>query len=263
MGPFAIVSLWDVLKAYAEDFVAISAITTRLREACVYVPPEDNTYTPKATAAFMDHVEALREITDKHGLAVSSKALARIETVISEGVPKLILIQRLDHFREVFEDELSAISLYQVPHDLVGFLNPETPLFGAGVEKAFPKAAEDIAEAGRCLALGLPTAAVFHLMRTLELAVQVMSRKLGIKNTEREWGKLLSDLHGKIGDMSKGEKRNRWSEIHANLYHVKQAWRNDVMHPKKTYTEAQAREVFEAMRVFMVGLADLAAPRSR
>jgi hypothetical protein len=94
-------------------------------------------------------------------------------------------------------------------------------------------------------------------MRAMEAAVQRLSAELGIRNINREWGKLLSDIGGKIENMPKGEKRDDWSQVHANLYHVKQAWRNDTMHPKATYTEEEAREVFEAMKAFMRKLASL------
>ena len=78
-----------------------------------------------------------------------------------------------------------------------------------------------------------------------------------MRHPDREWGKLLSDIDAKIEQMPKGDMRNAWSECHANLYHVKQAWRHGTMHPKETYTPDQAKEVFQAVRVFMIQLATL------
>ncbi len=57
--------------------------------------------------------------------------------------------------------------------------------------------------------------------------------------------------------MPRGEQRDEWSGRHVNLYHVKQAWRNSTMHPKETCTSEQAKEVFDAVRVFMRQLATL------
>ena len=37
-----------------------------------------------------------------------------------------------------------------------------------------------------------------------------------------------------------------YSAIHANLYHVKIAWRNETMHPKATYDEGEALNVINA-----------------
>jgi HEPN domain-containing protein len=130
-------------------------------------------------------------------------------------------------------------------------------LFGDGVDSKFPSTKEDIENAGKCIGVGQDTAAVFHIMRAMEAAVAELSRKLSITNTEREWGKLLSDIHKKIEQMPRGSERNAWSECHANLYHVKQAWRNQTMHPKATYTQEQAKEIFQTTRVFMSQLATL------
>ena len=130
--------------------------------------------------------------------------------------------------------------------------------FGAGVDDAFPKAAEEISEAAKCLALQRHTACVFHLMRAMELAVARLAEAIGTgKPTDKEWGKILSDIGQAIEALPKGSERDRWSESHSHLYHVKQAWRNDTMHPKKTYSEEQSQAVFDAVRSFFMHLAPL------
>lgn len=98
---------------------------------------------------------------------------------------------------------------------------------------------------------------VFHLMRAMEAAVKALALRVGAAHVEKEWGKLLSDISTAIEAMPKGAERDRWSESHSHLYHVKQAWRNDTMHPKKTYTEEEARTVYQAVRSFMTHLASL------
>lgn len=119
------------------------------------------------------------------------------------------------------------------------------------VLKIFPTLATDVSEASRCFALGRYTATVFHLMRVMELTVRALSKKLQIKNVERSWGNLLSDVARAVEAMPKGEARDEWSEALSLLYHVKQAWRNDVMHPKQTYTEEEAIEVLDATKSFV------------
>jgi HEPN domain-containing protein len=120
-----------------------------------------------------------------------------------------------------------------------------------------PNLTDDVGEASRCFAFGRYSAAMFHTMRALELAVQALSAKLGIHNVEREWGKLLSDIGKAIEKMPTSKERNQWSEAHTLLYHVKQAWRNEVMHPKQTYTEEEAAEVIGASKSFCRHLANL------
>ncbi|MBS0234399.1 MAG: hypothetical protein JSR99_13050 [Proteobacteria bacterium] len=127
----------------------------------------------------------------------------------------------------------------------------------AFLAEKFSESAYDLESASRCLALEQGTASVLHLMRAMESAVQKLAAKLGVGKVEKEWGKLLSDIGGKIELMPKGDSRDGWSEVHANLYHVKQAWRNKTMHPLEKYTPDEASEVFEACKVFMRHLAAL------
>lgn len=137
------------------------------------------------------------------------------------------------------------------------YLDGDLEPFGCEVSDTFPLSSDDISESAKCLALERWTAAVFHLMRAMESTVQRLASCIGVVNVDREWGKLLSDISKKIEEMPKSGRRNQWSQSHAHLYHVKQAWRNDTMHPKATYTEEQASEVFTAVGSFMRHLAPL------
>ena len=139
------------------------------------------------------------------------------------------------------------------------YLQSSEPPFGRAVDDAFPKAAGEISEAAICLAFQRPTATVFHLMRAMELAVQRLADTLGVTKIEKEWGKLLAEIGGTIEAMPKGKERDTWSSLHSHLYHVKQSWRNDTMHPKTTYTETEAEAVFAAVKTFMVELVPMLA----
>jgi HEPN domain-containing protein len=160
----------------------------------------------------------------------------------------------LHDLRSRLDDELNEEQFLHVPAYLLKYYSA-LDLFGLEIAEAFISLNEDLENAGKCLAVGQPTACIFHLMRAMEGAVQALCVKLSITNVEREWGKLLSDLHKAIEQMPKSPGRDEWSQVHANLYHVKQAWRNDTMHPKQTYTSEQAEEIFEAVRIFLRQLA--------
>jgi HEPN domain-containing protein len=154
-----------------------------------------------------------------------------------------------------FAHEMGARSVFALSSENASLVNDPGPLFGQAVADAFPLAAEDISEAGKCLGLGRHTAAVFHLMRSMEVAVQALASALGVVNIERAWGVLLSDMRTAIEALPKGARRVQFSEAASNLYHVKEAWRNDTMHPKKTYTEEEATAVYRAVQSFMTHLA--------
>jgi hypothetical protein len=159
------------------------------------------------------------------------------------------------------KDELNSEYYFHLDQRDVSFYLTKEP-FGQAVSHKFALACEDIEEAGKCLALQQSTACVFHLMRAMEVVVKRLGKRLKVKNVEKEWGKILSDIGNAISQMPKGtererKKRNNWSEAHVNLYHVKQAWRNDTMHPKQTYTRDEALKVYEATRTFISHLAEL------
>ena len=165
------------------------------------------------------------------------------------------LAQCLESTRINFLIQMNSKLVLVVGSRFADFIKSDDPPYGREVDDAFPKAASEISEAAKCLAFNRPTACVFHLMRAMELAVQKLAERLGKTNIEKEWGKLLSDIAKEIEAMPKGTGRDEWSTIHTHLYHVKQAWRNDTMHPKTTYTEAEAEGVFAAVKTFMIELA--------
>jgi hypothetical protein len=165
----------------------------------------------------------------------------------------------LDSIRTNFLIQMNSklVLVFDTGH--VEYLRTNEPPFGREVDDAFPKASGEIWEAAMCLAFQRPTATVFHLMRAMELAVQRLAVTLGVTKIEKEWGKLLADIGRAIEAMPKGKERDTWSSIHSHLYHVKQSWRNDTMHPKTTYTEAESEAVFAAVKTFMVELVPMLA----
>lgn len=151
--------------------------------------------------------------------------------------------------RQRIRDELEDTSLFGLSPGAAGYYREPQEIFGDKVCEKFWS--EDLEEASKCLAFGRATASVFHLMRAMEVAVQNLGSNAGVPDVNKEWGKILSDLQSKISAMEKGPVRNQWSECHVNLYHVKQAWRNETMHPKSTYTTDQAKEVLQTVKVFL------------
>ena len=160
----------------------------------------------------------------------------------------------LDSVRINFLVQMNSKLVLVYGSRFANFIKSDDPPYGREVDDAFPKASGEISEAAKCLAFQRPTACVFHLMRAMELAVQKLAECLRIDNIEKEWGKLLSEIAKVIEQMPKGQGRDAWSGVLTHLYHVKQAWRNDTMHPKTTYTEAEAETVFAAVKSFMVEL---------
>jgi hypothetical protein len=144
--------------------------------------------------------------------------------------------------------------------------------FGTEVYFEFPEAEFDISEAGRCISLDRPTAAVFHLMRVMEAGVQRFAKKLGVSlskmtkagptSREKAWNELIRDLRSKINARSEKSARSRamkegYSAICNHLDGVRLAWRNPTMHPKASYEPHEAREIYGHVKTFMRSFAEM------
>jgi hypothetical protein len=122
---------------------------------------------------------------------------------------------------------------------------------------AFRTTIDDTQEAGKCLALGRPTASVMHLMRVLEVGLRAMATSLEVNG--REWGELLQNIEAElkrrrtVSPMPPGwpEVRQFYSEAATQFRYFKDAWRNEAMHARSQYTVAEAAEIYGAVRAFM------------
>lgn len=251
--PGGVWSAWDMLKAHAAAFLKlVSVLQTmeRMRDA----KTEAREPLFKFVSELLPAVSVFAEEFKWRSVAAQVTRTRALLDQASTDPPAVATA--LAALRERIEDELNDCLMWFVDPALAPY-EQAREMFGLEVAAKLPNSMEDIESAGTCLCLSQATACVFHLMRAMEGAVGALCTSLGIPNPDRVWGQLLSDLDAKIGQMPKGAARTEWSAVRANLYHVKEAWRNDTMHPKQTYTVEQAKEVFEATKVFMRQLAGL------
>ena len=152
--------------------------------------------------------------------------------------------------------EMSTVKFFYMPNEQADFYNKEE-LFGKVVNAKFSSIRYDMVEAGNCLAMGRGTACVFHLMRIMEVGVQEFGRKLGVALVnEKNWQNILDELNKAIRTLpQKAAGTVEMSQASANLYAVKLAWRNEVMHPNDKYTLEEAKNVLRQVKLFMEQLA--------
>ncbi len=127
------------------------------------------------------------------------------------------------------------------------------------VSTAFPPAAEDIAESGKCLACGRSTACVMHLGRVMEVGLKALASELTI-GQQNDWGRYLKSIDDSLKDRFKtAGARSADEQFFAAAWDtfdaVRRAWRNPTMHVDKTYTVEHAEEILVAVRSFMRHLA--------
>jgi hypothetical protein len=170
-----------------------------------------------------------------------------------------INISSLDANLRSVKDAISRdcfkLTFVQVVSSLTDYLNKDS-LFGDAVKDCFPSASEDIKNAGNCLAVELPTAAVFHLMCVVEWGLRAFAIDLGLievligrKNNKTkpieyaQWEQILNQLSDKI--KVKIESIADWSQKqHAQEFYYtakeefeafRHAWRIHVMHAHRSY----------------------------
>lgn len=119
-----------------------------------------------------------------------------IETLKSETDPGQIVSVLDDLRRRLLDQGELMVSLWLSPTERERY-EPREPLFGTEFESQFSTSGLfELDEAAKCLALGRATAAVFHLMRLMEIAVRAVARCLGIPDpirpADRGWGVVQS-----------------------------------------------------------------------
>ena len=155
--------------------------------------------------------------------AVSQKA-KEFETVMANEMPGLAIYSVFQH--GIFStDDLITHADHHIPEKLRG---PITD-----------KAKKDIAEAGRCLAFELPTAAAFHMWRALETVMDryyfaLTGKSFEDANITRNWGEYIKALR----EVGADEK------ITVFLDHIRAEYRNPISHPSETLESDDAFTLF-------------------
>ena len=165
---------------------------------------------------------------------------------------------RLEHVSSTIHSELeSKAFFYMPPEQKIYYDKPE--LFGSAFTQKFPQLQFDLVESANCYALGRGTACVFHLMRMMEVGVRSFGNKLGVQLTDtKNWQHILDEANRAIKLLpAKRPDAVSLNQVAANLYSVKVAWRNEVMHPNDTYTLEEAENLIRQVKLFLTNLADM------
>ena len=110
---------------------------------------------------------------------------------------------RLEEIRNTLKRELSLLKIFVLEAKAQTYFEPKAPHFGEVFGVKFQTAGVfEVDEAAKCIALSRPTAAVFHLMRVMEIGIRAVARCLGIpdpiKPAERNWGHILKAVKDEL-----------------------------------------------------------------
>jgi hypothetical protein len=176
---------------------------------------------------------------------------------------------------DIASDMMDCLFVQVIRDAAMFFENPE--LLGKEVLQGFPACREDIVCAGNCVAVGMGTSAVFHMMRVAEMGLRAFARHLGllrvIENKKKgktvpieyaQWEKIIDQLGDKIDakllPMKRGVSKQKKQEFYYSALNevssFKDAWRNHVMHVRQTYSLEDAAAVIAHVGRFMASLAE-------
>jgi len=215
----------------------------------------------------------LRDIAASIAMPVTAAAARKLlkcladfgsEPVLATEYAARALEDSITDLMNAFREECTARIVVVIPTASAEFFSPDEPLFGEAVSLKFAKVAADIAEAGTCLALERPTACVFHLMRVVEYAVQRLGKKMHVAiDVDKEgWYQITLHVNKAVEALPTATPRQRrvkqaYGAAAAHLNSVRIATRNDVMHPKATYTDEEAQTLFDATKALMQQMAKI------
>ena len=252
-----LVSLWDMLRFYAHNFVAafstFGQVMMELRSG--HTMPSE-----KSLLAMGGNLGMLQKHCEEMGLEFSAMHLKRISE--SDDLRQLsYILKSLEEVQQRVWDELNARVYVQISPDGAKYYEPAFPPFGQLVFDQFPTAIDDVVEASNCLALERNTAAVFHLMRVMEAALRVLTNELGIPYAP-SWESYLRQLNSLIeGDWKAKSpelrsKQTFYKEITGDLQTIKTAWRNPTMHIVKSYNHDEAVRIYDCVKHLMERFAE-------
>jgi hypothetical protein len=259
-------SLWEMLKLDSVRFVGLMQFTAQMQVLLGNNPAVED---ENAWAKMRENCERAAQTCEAMGLVLSAKPLHSLAVICqadARGWPK----EHETHFGDAvarIRDELEIIVLLELDARERGYFEPSAPLFGSAFSAKFISGGIfELDEAAKCLALGRSTAAVFHLMRMMEIGVRAVARCLGIPDPvqpgQRNWGAVLKKIKDAIDTKwptatakSSGDGEV-FDALYASLDAVKNPWRNATMHPANKYTLEEAEHIFAAVRGFMMKVAE-------
>jgi hypothetical protein len=221
----------------------------------------------KVGDAFRDLTKTLRILRRECRHLGWSRAILDIDTVLyslKQGEEAKTILTQASQVELAIYAECNHHLFFVLPEKWRRLVeNYPGPLFGPDVRERFTRCCVDIDCAGRCLAFGLGTAAVYHLVGIMQEGINAIAKDLGIPvSLTSTWEDIIGVLDGYLNTKRAGMTKVQWkrvepfySEAISDLRSVKNAWRNPTMHFTRHYNEAEARKVFDRADAFMRHLA--------
>jgi hypothetical protein len=197
----------------------------------------------------------------KHLQNISSEVLSASALRIANDaktISPIALRERVSELSHCIMDDLAGHHFFWVPPERAKFYGKTEKTFGDDVANRFSSSLHEIKNAGNCMAFGMYTASVFHLMRVTEIGLRAIGLSLGLSlNSNESWESILRKLSTE--EIKKDAAANAkmlanlsfYQSVKQTISALKDVCRNRTMHFDGNWDEDEAKEIMTATRSFM------------
>jgi hypothetical protein len=254
--PYRLVTLLELLNFYADAFCEFCRLSGCTETALKLGAGGPIAELPELLQRILP---SLQEFADRAGMDLASIRIRELLGAIEgkQCSPRAITemyAELTSRISDYFETRLALM----IPARQQSYWNEPLAGWEAIIER-FP-AQDHIEEASRCLALNRSTACVYHLMAPVQMVLESISKRLGAKlNPHTDtWNGIISKIELAMKDKAKAMPKPKWkaqesfyAELISDIRHVKNAWRNDTMHFRRSYNYEEAEKVYRRVQDFM------------
>lgn len=266
-------TLWDIMKKYdvSQLVDAISFLTAT--ESLAGKDGDGEVPWARKDEFYRPHVEAARKACESIELSGSIRRCNIFLSVLNRGKYKITWFQLKNESKVLLDEiqgELQERVFAFVPTSKAAKLTNISNEW-AEVWAKFPSCKEDVERAVDCYALEQDTASVFHMMRVSEIGLRSIAKKVDVKLIDKgkrqpieyaTWDKVIQGINTKINAaraLPHGPRKNKslqfYSQAADQLVYIRDTWRNEVSHTRKSYNDGEAVGVITRVRDFMELLA--------
>jgi hypothetical protein len=273
LGGARLFSLAELMYEYKVGDLAL--MLSALTSARQHLATSDKLGQPICTDEFCTNLSQMLEglVILCENFDADPSLIGQIQTLSSElkigeaDRREAVLRARVDAIGEAIENNLNSRKFMYIPVDQASYWN-NLKMFGEHFVLAFPeKATMEMLEAGKCLAAARGTACVFHCMRVAEYGLRKLAQKLNVTISDKnkkcpleygDWNKVITEIRGAITETRKlpnGPRKEAKLQFYSNAAdhceYMKDIWRNEVMHARRFYNEAETKAVVNRVRDFV------------